>query len=54
MRHWLSIRLMKYIFLLWNRLILKSPKIYITVSFVLIFEKCSAIVSLKPWVGGDK
>ena len=42
----LSIRLMEYMFLL------KSPKIYIFVSFVLIFENCSVIVSIKlPWLG---
>ena len=36
-----------------NRLILKSPKIYVSVSLVLIFEKCSVIVSVKlPWFGG--
>ena len=32
-----------------------SPKIYIYVSFVLIFEKCSVIVSVKlPWFNGGK
>ena len=42
----LSIRLIEYMFLL------KSPKIYIFVSFVLIFENCSVIVSIKlPWLG---
>ena len=36
-----------------NKLILKPPKIYISVSLVLIFEKCSVIVSVKlPWIGG--
>ena len=39
-----------------NRSILKSAKIYISASFVLFFEKCLVIVSVKlpclPWVGG--
>ena len=38
-----------------NRLILNSPKKYISASFLLVFEKCEVIVPLKlPLLGGEE
>ena len=45
--------IIEYYFCFENRLILKSPKLCMSLSFVLIFKRCSVIVSVKlTWPGG--